>query len=250
MIDGKSNDLDFAAGFFVCRIRAKIPRSLSAKSPGRVRRMENRALGEAKWILAVLGVAWIVTIFVLPFVAVLIAIFLLFTVYFFRDPERVPPEGERIAVSPADGVVTTIDEVREEEFFNLPMRRVGIFLSVFDVHVNRSPIAGEVTHSEPKPGRFLDARHPDSSLLNVSRSWVIAGPVGSVLVRQITGAIARRICPWAVVGDSLKRGERFGMIRFGSRTELFVPMDAEILVKMGDRVRGGETPMARLPEKS
>jgi len=116
------------------------------------------------------------------------------------------------------------------------------------VHVNRSPIAGEVTHSEPKPGRFLDARDPDASLLNVSRSWVIAGPVGSVLVRQITGAIARRICPWAVVGDSLQRGERFGMIRFGSRTELFVPMDAEILVKMGDRVRGGETPMARMPE--
>jgi len=210
--------------------------------------MQNRALGEAKWILAALGVAWVVTIFVVPIVAVLIAIFLLFTVYFFRDPERVPPEGERIAVAPADGVVTTIDEVREEEFFHQPMRRVGIFLSVFDVHVNRSPIAGEVTHSEPKPGRFLDARHPDSSLLNVSRSWVIAGPVGSVLVRQITGAIARRICPWAVVGDSLKRGERFGMIRFGSRTELFVPLGAEILVKMGDRVRGGETPMARMPE--
>jgi len=210
--------------------------------------MQNRALGEAKWILAALGVAWVVTIFVVPIVAVLIAIFLLFTVYFFRDPERVPPEGERIAVAPADGVVTTIDEVREEEFFNQPMRRVGIFLSVFDVHVNRSPIAGEVTHSEPKPGRFLDARDPDASLLNVSRSWVIAGPVGSVLVRQITGAIARRICPWAVVGDSLKRGERFGMIRFGSRTELFVPLGAEILVKMGDRVRGGETPMARMPE--
>ncbi len=210
--------------------------------------MQNRALGEAKWILGALGVAWVVTIFVVPIVAVLIAIFLLFTVYFFRDPERVPPEGERIAVAPADGVVTTIDEVREKEFFNQPMRRVGIFLSVFDVHVNRSPIAGEVTHSEPKPGRFLDARDPDASLLNVSRSWVIAGPVGSVLVRQITGAIARRICPWAVVGDSLQRGERFGMIRFGSRTELFVPMDAEILVKMGDRVRGGETPMARMPE--
>lgn len=210
--------------------------------------MQNRALGEAKWILGALGVAWVVTIFVVPIVAVLIAIFLLFTVYFFRDPERVPPEGERIAVAPADGVVTTIDEVREKEFFNQPMRRVGIFLSVFDVHVNRSPIAGEVTHSEPKPGRFLDARDPDASLLNVSRSWVIAGPVGSVLVRQITGAIARRICPWAVVGDSLQRGERFGMIRFGSRTELFVPLGAEILVKMGDRVRGGETPMARMPE--
>jgi phosphatidylserine decarboxylase len=86
--------------------------------------------------------------------------------------------------------------------------------------------------------------------LNQSRTWVISGPVGTILVKQITGAIARRICPWAVVGDTLGRGERFGMIRFGSRTEIFLPMDAEVLVKLGDRVRGGETPVAKLnPQK-
>jgi phosphatidylserine decarboxylase len=146
--------------------------------------------------------------------------------------------------------VTTIDEVDEGEFLKTKMRRIGIFLSVFDVHVNRSPIAGEVTHSEPKPGGFLDARDPQSSILNQSRTWVISGPVGTILVKQITGAIARRICPWAVVGDTLGRGERFGMIRFGSRTEIFLPMDAEVLVKLGDRVRGGETPVAKLnPQK-
>jgi len=211
--------------------------------------MDYRALSEAKWILVILGAAWLLTVLTWPLLSIVFALLLLFTIYFFRDPERVPPPGEDVAVSPADGVVTTVDEVIEEEFHKMPMRRVAIFLSVLDVHINRSPIAGEVTHSEPKPGRFLDARDPDSSRWNVSRSWVIAGPVGSIVVRQITGAIARRICPWAVVGDSLARGERFGMIRFGSRTELLVGMDAEILVKIGDRVRGGETPLARLARK-
>ncbi|TSA35734.1 MAG: phosphatidylserine decarboxylase family protein [Verrucomicrobiaceae bacterium] len=208
--------------------------------------MRNRALAEARWILAILGVAWLFALLLLPAVSVLLAIAILFTFYFFRDPERVPPPGETIAVAPADGLVTTVDEVEEAEFLNAKVRRVGIFLSVLDVHVNRAPIAGEVTHSEPKSGIFLDARDLRSSSLNVSRTWVFSGVAGTVLVRQITGAIARRICPWAVVGDVLVRGERFGMIRFGSRTELFVPMDAEILVKLGDRVRGGETPVARL----
>lgn len=212
--------------------------------------MRKRALEEARWILGILAVAWLATLVLLPLVSVLLAIAILFTLYFFRDPERTPPPGENLAVSPADGLVTTVDEVEETEFLNARLRRVGIFLSVLDVHINRSPIAGEVTHSEPKPGKFLDARDPNSSLWNVSRSWVISGPVGTVLVRQITGAIARRICPWAVVGDPLARGERFGMIRFGSRTELLIPMDAEILVQVGDRVRGGETPLARMPNPS
>ncbi|MEI6278389.1 MAG: phosphatidylserine decarboxylase [Verrucomicrobiae bacterium] len=202
-----------------------------------------------------LGVGWLFAwlfALVLPSVvaglaAVVLSIAILFTFYFFRDPERVPAAGDSLAVAPADGLVTTVDEIEEKEFLNARVRRVGIFLSVLDVHVNRSPIAGEVLHSEPKPGRFLDARDPGSSLFNVSRSWVISGPVGTVLVRQITGAIARRICPWAVVGDSLARGERFGMIRFGSRTEILVPMDSEILVQPGDHVRGGETPVARMP---
>lgn len=210
--------------------------------------MENRALGEAKWILAAIAAAWLLTVFLLPLLSIFFALALLFTFYFFRDPQRIPPPGEDIAVSPADGLVTTVDEIEEDEFLKTKMRRIGIFLSVLDVHVNRAPLAGEVLHSEPKSGRYLDARNPMSSLLNVSRSWVFAGPSGTVMVRQITGAIARRICPWAVVGDKLSRGERFGMIRFGSRTELFVPMEAEILVKPGDRVRGGETPVARMPQ--
>jgi len=210
--------------------------------------MRNRALGEAKWILAAIAGAWLLTVFLIPLLSIFFAIALLFTIYFFRDPERQVPPGEDVAVSPADGLVTTVDEVEEEEFLKTRMLRIGIFLSVLDVHVNRAPLAGEVLHSEPKPGRYLDARNPLSSILNVSRSWVFSGRAGTVVVRQITGAIARRICPWSVVGDKLSRGERFGMIRFGSRTELLLPRDAEILVKPGDRVRGGETPVARMPK--
>ena len=211
--------------------------------------MENRALGEAKWILGAIAAGWLLTVFVLPLLSIVFALALLFTLYFFRDPERVPPPGENTAVSPADGLVTTVDEVEEGEFLKTRLRRVGIFLSVLDVHVNRAPLAGEVLHSEPRPGRYLDARNPLSSVLNVSRSWVFSGPAGTVIVRQITGAIARRICPWAVVGDKLARGERFGMIRFGSRTELLLPLDAEILVQPGDHVHGGETPVARMKQK-
>ncbi|MDX2081045.1 MAG: phosphatidylserine decarboxylase [Terrimicrobiaceae bacterium] len=208
--------------------------------------MKSRAFQEARPILAVLAFAWIVTLLVLPLLSLFFALALVFTFYFFRDPERVPPVDESLAVAPADGLVTTVDEVDEPEFLKARCLRIGIFLSVFDVHVNRSPIAGEVTHSEPKAGKFLDARSPDSSLLNVSRTWIIAGTSATVAVRQITGAIARRICPWAAVGDRLARGERFGMIRFGSRTELLLPIDTEILVRPGDRVRGGETPVARI----
>ena len=213
---------------------------------GSLRPMKNRALSEATWILGTLAAGWLISLALLPVLSILFAGLLLFTLYFFRDPERVPAGDENTAVSAADGVVTTIDEVEEGEFLKTKVRRIGIFLSVFDVHVNRTPIVGEITHSEPKPGGFLDARDPQSSILNQSRSWVISGPAGKVMVKQITGAIARRICPWAVVGDTLKRGERFGMIRFGSRTEIFLPMNAEVLVKIGDRVRGGETAVARL----
>ena len=209
--------------------------------------MKSKALGEASWILGFFAAGWLITLTLAPFVSFLFAAFLLFTLYFFRDPKRVAPEGNNIAVAPADGLVTTIDEVEESEFLNYKVRRIGIFLSVLDVHINRAPLAGEVTHSEPKPGKFLDARHPKSSFLNQSRTWVFSGPVATVMVKQITGAIARRICPWAVVGDKLERGEQYGMIRFGSRTEMYFPLEAEVLVQIGDKVRGGETPVAKFP---
>ncbi len=211
--------------------------------------MRYRALEEGKWIFAVLAAACFASAFWILLVSLFFGLALLFSVYFFRDPERVPPPGEDVAVAPADGLVDTIDEVEESEFLNTRLRRIGIFLSVLDVHVNRAPLAAEVLHSEPKSGGYLDARNPLSSTWNVSRTWVFAGEAGTVIVRQITGAIARRICSLAFVGDRVPRGGRFGMIRFGSRTELLLPLDAEILVQIGDRVKGGQTAVAKMGRK-
>ena len=174
---------------------------------------------------------------------------LLFCLWFFRDPERKPPNDTSLAVSPADGTVTLLDEVEEEQFFKRRMKRISIFLSVFDVHVNRTPIAGEVLFTEGRGGLYLDARKPEASVLNESLYWVFGSKERmeqAVGVKQITGAIARRIVPWAKVGETLVRGERFGMIRFGSRTDLYLPLDSEVLVGVGQKVKGGETPVARM----
>lgn len=211
--------------------------------------MKFQSLWEARWIFGVLGFCWLVTLLIVPLVSLLFAGLLIFSLYFFRDPERQPPADESLAVSPADGVVVAIEETEETEILKTKVRRVVIFLSVLDVHINRAPIAGEITHSEPFTGRYLDARNPESSRLNARRTWVIQGTQATIVVRQITGAIARRICAWKQVGDGVGRGERFGMIRFGSRTEADFPEGTEILVKAGDVVRGGETAIARLPAK-
>ena len=172
-----------------------------------------------------------------------------FCLWFFRDPERRPPADPQLAVSPADGAVTLIDEVEEEQFFLKRMKRISIFLSVFDVHVNRSPIAGEVLFTEGRGGLYLDARKQEASRLNESLFWAIGSKDAikqAVGVKQITGAIARRIVPWAECGEVMQRGERFGMIRFGSRTDLYLPLDADVLVTIGQKVKGGETAVARM----
>lgn len=202
---------------------------------------------EAKTILLVLAVCWLAALLFVPPLAVVLALAILFTLYFFRDPQRVPPADETLLVAPADGTVVEVSEVEETEFLRRKVIRIGIFLSVFDVHVNRSPLEGEIIHSEPREGKFLDARNPESSTRNARRTWIIRNEEAEVAVRQITGAIARRIVPWSKVGDRVRRGQRFGMIRFGSRTELDLPLGSEVLVKVGNRVRGGETAVARLP---
>jgi len=208
--------------------------------------MPRNALYEGRWILVALLIAWVVAFLLLPWLALLPALAVLFTFYFFRDPERSVPSDPDAIVAPADGLITAI-----EGGVDIPGGgtgiRISIFLSVFDVHVNRSPVDGEVQHSVYKPGRFLDARHPDSHSKNESRTWTIreAEGRGTVVVRQITGAIARRIVAWSVVGDHLTKGQRFGMIRFGSRTDLFLPPHVEVLRKKGESVRGAETLLAR-----
>jgi phosphatidylserine decarboxylase len=203
-----------------------------------------KAIHEAVGILVILSVGFVASMIWYQPLALLCVALIAFVFYFFRDPERVAPNDPGIAVAPADGQIVAIDERIESEVLVQRMICISIFLSVVDVHVNRSPIAGRVTHSSGKKGLYLDARNPECSRKNASRLWVFQGANVTVAVRQITGAIARRIVPWSVVGDEVAQGEKFGMIRFGSRTELYVPADSKVLVRIGESVRGGVTPMA------
>lgn len=169
-----------------------------------------------------------------------------FTLYFFRDPEREIPAGDSLIVSPADGKVVGIDSVEHVPFIDGPAKRVSIFLSVFDVHINRSPIKGKVAYRNYVPGEFLAAYEPKASVKNEQNAIGIEGSEGyRVLVKQIAGLIARRILCWKNPGEHVESGERFGLIRFGSRTEIYMPLDARIEVTLGQRVQGGASIIAR-----
>jgi phosphatidylserine decarboxylase len=208
--------------------------------------MRLKALWEARWILALLGVLTIVFASFSAWAFWFFLLLFLCTLAFFRDPERAAPVDPNMIVAAADGTIMDIVELDENEVLKNKTRRVGIFLSIFDVHTNRAPIDGRVVYRQHRPGLFVDARRPDCSEKNESMTWAFENPRVTIVVRQITGAIARRIVAWANVGDELKKGERFGMIRFGSRTELYLPLNAEVLVKVGDHVSGGLTIIARL----
>jgi phosphatidylserine decarboxylase len=208
--------------------------------------MRSQTLFEARWIFAVLVLLAVGSYFLWPWLVLLWVALIVFSLFFFRDPDRVAPPDPADVVAAADGVVVDVVEMVEPEVLKTPMIRIAIFLSVFDVHTNRAPMDGRITYSERHVGKFLDARHPDAATLNEWRTWVFERGATTLVVRQITGAIARRIVAWSKPGDTLKKGERFGMIRFGSRTEIFVPMGSVITVKGGDRVQGGASVVARL----
>jgi len=208
--------------------------------------MRVQTLCEARWILAILGLLAIASSFFSVWLLLFFLLLLLCTVAFFRDPDRAAPADPNLIVAAADGSVTDIIELNENEVLKARTRRVGIFLSIFDVHTNRAPIDGRVIYRQHRDGLCLDARHADCSEKNESMTWAFENSRVTIVVRQLTGAIARRIVTWAKVGDELKKGERFGMIRFGSRTELYLPLSATVLVKVGDHVAGGSTVIARL----
>jgi phosphatidylserine decarboxylase len=211
-----------------------------------------RTLLEGKWpilMMAVLTVAvmllnrgtWLC--WILTGISVLL---LLFTISFFRDPARAVSAEPKAIVAPADGRIVEITTVAEPHFLKREATMVAIFLSVFDVHVQRAPIDGEIKSVQYNKGRFLDARNANASLQNENRVVGIESPDGfRVTLRQIAGLIARRIVGWADEGAKLQRGERLGMIRFGSRVELFLPPGTEIVAKVGDYAKGGETILAR-----
>lgn len=166
---------------------------------------------------------------------------------FFRDPERTGPRGDGLVVSPADGRVCGIAQVEEPMYLHLTATRISIFMSVFNVHVNRYPVSGEIDVVHYNPGQFTVASHDKASLVNEQASIGILGPRGPMLVRQIAGSIARRIVTDAGPGDRAVQGERLGMIRFGSRVDVFLPPGAAVKVALGDTVRAGVSVLAERP---
>jgi phosphatidylserine decarboxylase len=167
--------------------------------------------------------------------------------FFFRDPERsIPTSGSAdLVVSPADGKVVSIDVVDDPVFILGPAVRIGIFMSIWDVHVNRSPVGGKVTLVRRIPGKFLQAFRSEASEVNEHILLGLQAGPRRVLVKQIAGTLARRCVNYATVGEYLEPGERFGLIRFSSRVDLFLPLDAQLQVQIGDRVRGGSSVVAR-----
>jgi len=174
----------------------------------------------------------------------------LWLLVFFRNPERTGPRGDRVVIAPADGRIVSVTETDEPAFLHGRALRVSIFMSVFDVHVNRYPVSGTVAYRNYNPGKFLHAAEDKASLDNEQSSIGLTGPHGAVLVRQIAGLIARRIVTDAKVGDRANQGARLGMIRFGSRVDVYLPLTAHAApqVKIGDRVAAGATVLAEYPQ--
>lgn len=177
-------------------------------------------------------------------VAALLTIVAAWVVYFFRDPEREGARGDRLVVSPADGKIVMITEVHEPAFIRGPAIRVSVFMNIFSVHVNRYPVSGDVRYTHYNPGKFLNAAIEKASLENEQSSVGIESPIGRVVVRQIAGLVARRILTYSRDGDRAAQGSRFGIIRFGSRVDVFVPTTCVVKVKVGEQVFAGLTVLA------
>ncbi|CFX44501.1 Phosphatidylserine decarboxylase-related protein [Syntrophomonas zehnderi OL-4] len=172
----------------------------------------------------------------------------LFCAFFFRNPKRSIPDSIGTVVSPADGRIMDIEKVYEDQYLNQSALRVRIFLSLLNVHINRVPINGEVEWVQRVAGQFLPAYKSEAGTKNARNYIGVATPWGRVLVVQVTGLVARRLVCWVKPGDDLQTGERFGLIRFGSCTELYLPPETTVLVQAGERVKGGETILAKLSE--
>jgi len=206
------------------------------------------------WMLLLLSVGNFLLYYYLPEERVLFSlsfilstvIFLLF-LQFFRHPIFPIPQDNYLVFAPADGKIVVIEEAFESEYLKDKRKQVSIFMSPFNVHVNRAPIAGTVDYFQYHPGKYLAAWHPKSSTENERTTMVLRNAQGTtLLVRQIAGALARRIKWYVDKGSALQQGEEFGFIKFGSRVDIFLPLDAEILCQMDQVTKGGRTPIARL----
>ena len=203
------------------------------------------------WGLAALGgwaaLRWSGGWWALEVVVLVLAVWLL---VFFRDPERTGPRGDAFVIAPADGKVVSVVETDEPAYVKARASCISIFMSVFDVHVNRYPVSGAIAYRHFNAGRFLHAATDKASIENEQSSIGLAGPHGPVLVRQIAGLIARRIVTDGAVGDRATQGTRLGMIRFGSRVDVYLPVSAHpaVRVHVGDRVAAGATVLAEYEE--
>lgn len=207
-------------------------------------------LGAVVIAAILIGLGWFVPSVVRGVLIVLAVLIVAFTVYFFRDPERTPPPGaEALLLAPADGKVVVIQDVEYEPLYiKGPAKQVSIFLSPLNVHVNRSPADGVIEYDEYVPGEYLVAWHEKASEKNERSQLGLRHPNGTpVLFKQIAGAVARRIVYHVSVGDTLKAGERFGIVKFGSRMDILVPPHVPLEVQLDDRVTAGETVIGRLP---
>ena len=200
------------------------------------------AIAVAAFVVALTRRSW-----PLWLLALLLTVVALWVAYFFRDPERTGERGDKLIISPADGRISHIVEVDEPSFIHRRAIRISVFMNVFNVHVNRYPVSGRVRYLHYNPGKFLNAASEKSSLENEQMSVGIESNGRRFLVRQIAGLIARRIVTYSKDGDMAQQGTRFGLIRFGSRVDVFVPLGSKVLVKIGDKPAAGTTVLAELP---
>jgi len=165
-----------------------------------------------------------------------------FILFFFRDPERVSPDEDDVVVSPADGKVILIEKIFDDKFVKEHVYKVSIFMNIFNVHVNRTPFPGRVTKVSYSPGTFYSANSEQGALENEYCAVILNTPANRLLaVVQVAGLVARRIVCWATKGDELSRGQRFGLIRFGSRVDLYLPLQVQLEVSLGQKVKAGQT---------
>lgn len=211
--------------------------------------MLSKAMVVVIFLVALFSFLWPKSFLLAALVAFLGLVFAIFVLWFFRDPNPMVPKEPGLVVAPGHGKVDVIDELEEPTVMGGRCKRVSIFLSVFDVHVQQAPAAGVVTHVQHIPGQFLNAlktesaAHNENVLIGLKTQEPGEPMIG---IRLIAGLIARRILPWVQKGESIQRGERISLIQFGSRVDLYLPLNAEITAKLGEHVRGGETVLARL----
>jgi phosphatidylserine decarboxylase len=187
-------------------------------------------------------IAWLAALFGFSLLSLLLGLLTVFVAFFFRDPERIPPNQPGCVLAPADGTVTDIDKVIEPHFLEKETVKIGVFLSLFDCHVNRLPIGGRIKATKHVRGRLSAANLRRASVENERHATLVEMEDGrEVVVVQVAGLLARRIVFWKDIGDVLEKGERFGMIKFGSRVDVYLPLSFKPAVRVGDKVRAGES---------